>query len=60
MRPSLLAAVALIGMPPPTPRAHAIDVVLQATRLAQQMRPPWWRWTVVLAGAITCKRIEAA
>lgn len=38
----------------------AIGLVLLGAKLIAAARPLWWRWTVWLAAALACKRIEAA
>lgn len=62
IRPELARTILALasGMVMPAHKAHAIDMVLLAVKLGAEKRPVWWRWTVWLAGAITCKRIEAA
>lgn len=61
MRNRVLDIAALIaGVDIRSPKARAIDIALEATRLGAAKRPPWWQWTCWLACAITCRRIEAA
>jgi len=52
----LVIAISATAAPHPADRAHGI--VLVATEVAVQKRPAWWQWTVWLAAAITCHKIE--
>jgi hypothetical protein len=41
-------------------KQRAIITVEKAAALVAPRRPPWWRWTVYLAAAITIERIVKA
>jgi len=59
LRPHIAKAMLEAAMPQPSPKAQAIDFVLAIKKLRMPCVEPYWRWTVILACAIACERIES-
>ncbi len=59
MRPELARnLIALSATMAPDRRDRAMGVVVLYAGIAEVKRPPWWRWSVWLAAAMACARIE--
>lgn len=60
MKYSVLAALIARALIPSNSRsALAIDAVLRASKMVEEKRPEWWRWTIYIATAVTIQRILA-